>query len=208
MQYTTHRLLLYFNTRLVCARGAPRDVTAYRSPLTVYASVMRLEADRLAIREILEIDVRALGRLVDRVLDLLVGLVGCADVEELERIFHFPFVRPRDARRRVDDRARADLELFAFEVAHGRVARNHVVARFDRVPVELLVSARLVSRAPEAHAIGLLDLGPTDEPLVGLTVGDAATSRTVFLVDDAQGRFDFDCHVLLLPSHSGAHASE
>src|SRR5262245_51291526 len=98
-------------------------------------SVVRLEADGLAIGEILEVDVGALGLLVDRELNLAVGLGSGADIEQLERLLHFPLVRARDARRRVDHRAGAHLVFLAVDVAHGGVPRDHVIAGLDRVPV-------------------------------------------------------------------------
>jgi hypothetical protein len=64
---------------------------------------MRFEADGVAILEVLQVDIGALGLLVYRVLDLAVGLVGGADIEQLEVFLYFPLVRAGDAGGRIDD---------------------------------------------------------------------------------------------------------
>src|SRR6185503_6211825 len=126
----------------------------YSSPLSRHPylvtqiSVMRFETDGVAIFQVLQINVGALGLLVHGVLDLAVGLVGGADVEQLEIFLHFPLVRAGDASGRIDDGARAHRKLLAVEIAHGRMTRDHVIAGLDRVPMKLLVGAGLVGRAP------------------------------------------------------------
>src|SRR6185436_4557625 len=152
---------------------------------------MGLEADRLAIGEVLHVDIRAHGLLVDRVLYLAVGLVGGADIEQLQRFLDLPFVRACDAWRGVDHRTRTHFELLAFHIAHRGVAGDDVVARFDRVPVELLVGTGLVGRAAEPHAVGLLYFRPTDQPLVSLAVGPAAPAGAIRLIENPQSRFHF-----------------
>src|SRR6185295_16021871 len=64
------------------------------------------------------------------------------------------------------------------------------------MPVELLAGARLVGRAAQPHAVGLLYFRPTDHALVGLAIRHAAPPRTVRLIDYFQRGFHF--HVLFL----------
>src|SRR4051812_17672736 len=71
------------------------------------------------------------------------------------------------------------------------MAGDHVVARLDRMPVQLLIDARLVSRASQSHAVRFFYLGPADHALIRLPVGDAAPPGAIGLIDDGQCGFNF-----------------
>src|SRR5688572_12073804 len=68
--------------------------------------------------------------------------------------------------------------------------RDHVVACFDWVPVQLLVGPGLVGRAPDAHAVGHEAFRPSRQPLVGLAVSHAAPALVALLVNHPESRFD------------------
>ena len=83
---------------------------------------MRREGDAVAAGELVELDIRALGFLVDGELQLSVRLGGGADGEESQAFLHLPLMRAGDAGGRIDRGAGADMKLVAFDVADDGVA--------------------------------------------------------------------------------------
>ena len=111
---------------------------------------MRLEAQAAAARQLVEIDVGALGLLVDRVLDFLVGFVGGADVEELERS------RTRLVTAQDEERRRLERNL------HDG-AQQHLVA--------LAVKLRLIQQVADGEEIIIAKAG---KPIPSVLVPDVA----------------------------------
>ena len=136
--------------------------------------------------QILQIDIGTLGFLVNGVLDFAVGFITGTDVEQFKMFLDLPFVRTGDPRRRIDHGAGPDLGFLAVEIAHRGMPCNHVITGLNRMPVQLLVGAGLVSGAPQTHAVGFIDFRPADQPLIGLAVGNAAAPRIVSLIEHLQ----------------------
>ena len=145
------------------------------------SSVVRFETHCFHAIEFVHVDGRDARIAIDGELHAAMAVVGGADRQQLEAVLHLPLVRTGQTRRRVNRIAGADLVFLAGEVAHDRVARQHIVEHLDRVPMQVFVQVRAELGDADTDALAG-ELLAAAYRAYGLALDRAGVSLTCFLL--------------------------